>query len=87
MTIPAAGNGGHRMERNALHLAARPFMMIALPNLDGTFTARLPRPCRRPGFDVCARRATYVFRRHLPGRGAPAAQSRREFFANPTGVS
>jgi len=39
LTIPAAEGGGFRMERNALHIWPRGgFMMIALPNVDGSFT-------------------------------------------------
>jgi kynurenine 3-monooxygenase len=39
LTIPAAEGGGFRMEPNALHIWPRGgFMMIALPNLDGSYT-------------------------------------------------
>ena len=39
LTIPAAERGGFRMERNALHIWPRGgLMMIALPNVDGSFT-------------------------------------------------
>ena len=39
LTIPAAEGGGFRMERNALHIWPRGgFMMIALPNVDGSYT-------------------------------------------------
>ncbi|GAL84459.1 kynurenine 3-monooxygenase [Sporocytophaga myxococcoides] len=41
LTIPSDA-GAHRMEKNALHIWPREkFMLIALPNLDGTFTATL----------------------------------------------
>jgi kynurenine 3-monooxygenase len=40
--IPPAENGGFLMEKNALHIwARRAFMMIALPNFDGSFTCTL----------------------------------------------
>lgn len=40
--IPPLDNGGYRMEKNALHIwARRSFMMIALPNFDGSFTCTL----------------------------------------------
>jgi kynurenine 3-monooxygenase len=40
--IPPLDNGGFRMEKNALHIwARRSFMMIALPNFDGSFTCTL----------------------------------------------
>ena len=39
LTIPPAPGGGFRMERNALHIWPRGgFMMIALPNVDGSYT-------------------------------------------------
>lgn len=42
LSIPAAEDGGFRIEKNALHIWPRKdFMMIALPNLDGTFTCTL----------------------------------------------
>ncbi|MDQ2746168.1 MAG: FAD-dependent monooxygenase [Acidobacteriota bacterium] len=40
--IPPAEGGAFRMEKNALHIWARhSFMMIALPNFDGSFTCTL----------------------------------------------
>lgn len=42
LTIPAAPGGGFRIEKNALHIWPRKsFMMIALPNADGSFTVTL----------------------------------------------
>jgi kynurenine 3-monooxygenase len=42
LTIPPAPGGGFRMEREALHIWPRGgFMMIALPNRDGSFTCTL----------------------------------------------
>src|SRR5882724_10574302 len=42
LTIPPGPNGGWRMEKNALHIWPRKsFMMIALPNPDGSFTCTL----------------------------------------------
>ncbi len=40
--IPAASEGGFLMEKNALHIWPRhKFMMIALPNFDGSFTCTM----------------------------------------------
>lgn len=40
--IPPTDTGGFQMEKNALHIwARRSFMMIALPNFDGSFTCTL----------------------------------------------
>ncbi|MFZ1322691.1 MAG: NAD(P)/FAD-dependent oxidoreductase [Ignavibacteria bacterium] len=42
LIIPADKNGGFRMEKNALHIWPRgSFMLIALPNLDGSYTCTL----------------------------------------------
>jgi kynurenine 3-monooxygenase len=42
LSIPAAPDGGYRMSRDALHIWPRGnFMLIALPNIDGSFTATL----------------------------------------------
>jgi kynurenine 3-monooxygenase len=42
LTIPPAVDGSWRMEKNALHIWPRKsFMMIALPNPDGSFTCTL----------------------------------------------
>ncbi|MGC3982531.1 MAG: NAD(P)/FAD-dependent oxidoreductase [Steroidobacteraceae bacterium] len=42
LTLPADTNGQHQMERQALHIWPRGgFMLIALPNLDGSFTVTL----------------------------------------------
>jgi kynurenine 3-monooxygenase len=42
LTIPARDDGSHRMEKHALHIWPRGgYMLIALPNLDGSFTVTL----------------------------------------------
>ncbi|MBX7140280.1 MAG: FAD-dependent monooxygenase [Chitinophagales bacterium] len=42
LMIPSDANGRHKMEVNALHIWPRGnFMLIALPNIDGTFTCTL----------------------------------------------
>lgn len=42
LTLPAAPGGSHGIERNALHIWPRGgFMLIALPNIDGSFTVTL----------------------------------------------
>ena len=49
MTLPAAADGSHQMEVNALHIWPRGnFMLIALPNLDGTYTCTLFLPFEGP---------------------------------------
>jgi kynurenine 3-monooxygenase len=47
LTIPAGPQGAYRMEREALHIWPRGgYMLIALPNEDGSFTATLFLPVR-----------------------------------------
>jgi len=42
LTLPAAADGSHRIDRDALHIWPRGgFMLIALPNIDGSFTVTL----------------------------------------------
>ncbi len=42
LNIPANADGSHKFEKNALHIWPRKhFMLIALPNRDGTFTCTL----------------------------------------------
>jgi len=49
LTIPPAPGGGFRIEKNALHIWPRKsFMMIALPNADGSFTVTLFWPFEGP---------------------------------------
>src|SRR5262245_55362667 len=42
LTLPAGPDGGHQIDRHALHIWPRGgFMLIALPNVDGSFTMTL----------------------------------------------
>lgn len=54
LAIPPADGGGFRIEKNALHIWPRhTFMMIALPNSDGSFTCTLFWPFDGPyGFSA-----------------------------------
>ena len=88
LTIPAVV-GKHVMDPNALHIWPRGgFMLIALPNLDGTFTATLFLArtgvngfdqLRTPG-DVEA-----FFAREFPSARALMPDLTREFFEHPQG--
>lgn len=50
LEFPAAENGGYRVEPNALHIWPRDeYMMIALPNLDKSFTVTLFQAFEGPG--------------------------------------
>ncbi|MEM9024316.1 MAG: FAD-dependent monooxygenase, partial [Bacteroidota bacterium] len=49
LTIPAAADGSHQLDKHALHIWPRgEYMLIALPNLDGSFTVTLFLPRHGP---------------------------------------
>jgi kynurenine 3-monooxygenase len=59
LNIPANADGSHRLEKNALHIWPRKdFMLIALPNPDGSFTCTLfLNYSGEPSFESLAERA------------------------------
>jgi kynurenine 3-monooxygenase len=89
LTIPAA-NGRHVMEPNALHIWPRGgFMLIALPNLDGSFTVTLFLAKRGTNSFEQLRTPADVeafFAREFPSAQALMPDLAREFFANPQGL-
>lgn len=70
LTIPPDAKGRHRMKPNALHIwPRRSFMMIALPNRDGSFTCTCFWPFSGPfGFDSLRTplEIERFFRQHFP---------------------
>ena len=70
MTIPAGPNGEFALEKNALHIwPRRSFMMIALPNRDGSFTCTLFWPFEGPNSFAALRsdaRIRAFFERQFP---------------------
>jgi kynurenine 3-monooxygenase len=89
LTIPPAANGSWRMERNALHIWPRKsFMMIALPNPDGSFTCTLfwefkgPRSFETTTSDDAIRR---FFEDEFPDAVPLMPALLEEFRDNPTG--
>ncbi len=89
LTIPAAADGGHRMEKHALHIWPRgEFMLIALPNPDSTFTVTLFLPnTGTPGFASLTDEAALLdfFGKTFPDTLDLIPGLTKEFFANPTG--
>jgi kynurenine 3-monooxygenase len=89
LTIPPAADGSFRLEPNALHIWPRGgFMMIALPNLDRSFTCTLFLPFHgSPGFDQLASPAdvTAFFGATFPDAVPLLPDLTDEFFRNPTG--
>jgi kynurenine 3-monooxygenase len=89
LTIAADPDGVHRMEKHALHIWPRGrFMLIALPNLDGSFTCTLFAPFDGPdGFAALKTEAevTAYFRRRFPDAAPLMPDLARDFLSNPTG--
>jgi kynurenine 3-monooxygenase len=89
LNIPPASDGRHRIAREGLHIWPRGgFMLIALPNVDGSFTVTLF--LARAGEESFARLTdgaalNAFFGRHFPDVQALMPALERDFFANPTG--
>ncbi|MFM9026386.1 MAG: FAD-dependent oxidoreductase [Bacteroidota bacterium] len=89
LVIPPDATGGFRMEKNALHIWPRGgFMMIALPNLDGSFTCTLFFPYEgRQSFTSLATHAAVglFFQETFPDALPMMPTLEEDFFSNPTG--
>ncbi|HKE97049.1 MAG TPA: NAD(P)/FAD-dependent oxidoreductase, partial [Povalibacter sp.] len=90
LTLPADGFGNHRIHKNALHIWPRGgFMLIALPNLDGSFTLTLFLPRVGPDSFTSLRDAAAVeafFQRHFPDVALLLPDLAGDFLQHPTGV-
>ena len=90
LTIPAGSDGKHVLEVNALHIWPRgKYMLIALPNIDGTFACILFLPFE--GADSFERLATKpavqdFFESRFPDAAPLMPDLAEYFFANPTGA-
>ncbi|MBK9154158.1 MAG: FAD-dependent monooxygenase [Chloracidobacterium sp.] len=98
--IPPGKNGDFLLEKNALHIWPRhKFMMIALPNFDGSFTCTLflahkggnpsgSDGATEPGFDELNDEASVIdfFTREFPDAVPLMPTLIEDFFANPTGL-
>jgi kynurenine 3-monooxygenase len=88
LTIPALPDGGFQLEKNALHIWPRgSFMMIALPNPDGTFTCTLFFPYSGThGFDDLntEEKVLEFFSSEFPDAVPLMPNLTQEFFHNPT---
>jgi kynurenine 3-monooxygenase len=89
LTIPAGPCGAFRMEKHALHIWPRgSFMMIALPNQDGSFTCTLFWPFEGPGSFAALTTEEAVldyFRRQFPDAVPLIPELAHDFLHNPTG--
>jgi kynurenine 3-monooxygenase len=90
LTLPPAPDGRHLIEKNALHIWPRGgFMLIALPNLDGSFTLTLFLPRSGPDSFESLDATNSVrgfFAQHFPDALALLPDLAAEFSARPTGV-
>jgi kynurenine 3-monooxygenase len=88
LSIPALSNGGWRLEKNALHIWPRQdYMLIALPNLDGSFTVTLFLPFDgNPGFNQLNsdHKIKAFFKEVFPTANAHMPDLIADFHDNPT---
>jgi kynurenine 3-monooxygenase len=88
LTIPATSDAGFRLEKHALHIWPRGgYMMIALPNRDGSFTCTLFWPFEGPNsFDVLKTDADVqrFFAAQFPDAVPHMPTLIHEYFTNPT---
>src|SRR5262245_6016566 len=91
LSIPPAdgGGGGFRMDKNALHIWPRgEYMLIALPNIDGSFTVTLFLPNEgEESFQALTTPAAVqaLFERRFADAIPLMPTLVEDFFANPTG--
>lgn len=89
LVIPPTESGGFKIEKNALHIWPRStYMLIALPNFEGSFTCTLFLPfVGEPSFEQLASRqdVSQFFQDHFPDAVPMIADLEDTFFQNPTG--
>jgi kynurenine 3-monooxygenase len=90
ITIPATADGGYRTEKGALHIWPRgEDMLIALPNLDGSFTVTLFAPYANTKYCLdnltTPEMVTQYFTEAYPDAMDLMPNLVKEFFDNPTG--
>lgn len=88
LTIPPDENGNHHLHKNALHIWPRnSFMLIALPNLDGSFTCTLFLAFEgEPSFAQLKREEDIkeFFHQYFPDAQALMPNLEDDFLNNPT---
>ena len=89
LEIPAGAGGTWQLEKEGLHIWPRgEFMLIALPNLDGSFTVTLFLPKQgTPSFESLADEQSVdaFFKKTFPTARALMPDLVEDFFGNPTG--
>ncbi|MCW5907755.1 MAG: FAD-dependent monooxygenase [Chitinophagales bacterium] len=88
LSIPPGKNGEHQLEKNALHIWPRGnFMMIALPNMDGSFTVTLFNSFKgENSFEhlTTGQEVETFFAQQFPDAVALMPNIKKDFFENPT---
>ncbi|RDY58114.1 FAD-dependent oxidoreductase [Flagellimonas nanhaiensis] len=88
LTIPANEDGTHKLDKNSFHIWPRGnFMLIAMPNLDGSFTCTLFLPFEGPvSFQniTTKKEAQEFFKQYFPNVRKEIENLTRDFFKNPT---
>ena len=88
LNIPANPDGTHKLDKNSFHIWPRgEYMLIALPNLDGSFTCTLFMPFEgENSFASLTDRKSVeaFFEKNLPDTIDVIPNLTEDFFANPT---
>ena len=90
LTIPAGPNGSWNIDKGALHIWPRKsFMMIALPNIDGSFTCTLFTSHKGENSFEKLQTENEVedfFQKNFPSALKHLPDLKKDFFANPIGA-
>lgn len=88
LTIPANPDGTHKLDNASFHIWPRgKFMLIAMPNLNGTFTCTLFMPFEgEDSFETLdtEEKAEAFFAKHFPDINDEISNLKKDFFKNPT---
>ncbi len=88
LSVPAGPRGSFLLKKNALHIWPRKeYMLIALPNLDGSFTGTLFFPFSgEQSFEklISPEAVQYFFKKEFPGIADLIPDLTDQFFNNPT---
>ena len=90
LTIPASKSGGFLIDKNSLHIWPRgEYMLIALPNLDGSFTVTLFLPTKGElSFETLTAKESVIalFKTKFKDATDLMPELTEMFFENPTGI-
>jgi len=88
LTIPANEDGTHKLDKNSFHIWPRgEFMLIAMPNIDGSFTCTLFLPFEgEVSFESLKteNQARAFFKKYFPNVRKEIEDLTKDFFNNPT---